>query len=260
MGVIFTAKIEGTNDEVIVKEMQFGENQNEKDFILNREVALMSNLSNEYIVKFHGYTVKEGCVRIVLEYLKGGSVENAYQKGELSLKQKVRILLHTAKGLEYLHEKGIIHRDIKPENILLDKEPNDLEFIAKIADFGVSREIAQPTSITGVAGTCAYKAPEHFKDDLCTNKIDIFAFAVYMHEVLSGQKPYSHNKTKNFNQAQLKRKICGKDQLRPDTHVPLDINNEDLVNLCKKNWDADPEKRMTAKEIVENLEKVYGGL
>lgn len=42
----------------------------------------------------------------------------------------VRYIFEIAKGLEYLHQKGIIHRDIKPENIIL---VNDM---CKIGDFG----------------------------------------------------------------------------------------------------------------------------
>lgn len=255
-GKLFTSKIEGTGEEVIVKVITFGEDENKKDFILQREVALISNLSNENIVKFYGYSIKDGSVRLVLENLKGGDVLNAYTKYELTLKQKIRILLHTAKGLEYLHEKGVTHRDIKPNNILLDREPKDLEFTAKIVDFGVSREIVNSTAITGIAGTCAYKSPEHILDKKCDNKIDIYSFAVFTHELLMNQAPYSDSKTKKLNQTNLGSQVSKKG-LRPDKYVPFKDVDESIIEITKRNWDDNPEKRMTAKEIVENLQKIY---
>ena len=46
-----------------------------------------------------------------------------------------------ADGLEYLSSRSFIHRDIAARNILLSSEHR-----AKIADFGMSREAAVPTS------------------------------------------------------------------------------------------------------------------
>jgi serine/threonine protein kinase len=68
--------------------------------------------------------------------------------------RRLRVALGAARGLAYLHEFAnppIIHRDIKSNNILLDESLN-----AKVADFGISKPIAESESshvITQVKGT-----------------------------------------------------------------------------------------------------------
>lgn len=50
---------------------------------------------------------------------------------------RVRFALDTAKGVNYLHEKGTIHRDIKADNCFIG---TDLR--VKLADFGTGRIVA----------------------------------------------------------------------------------------------------------------------
>lgn len=58
-------------------------------------------------------------------------------KEPLSFAMRLKVALGSAKGILYLHTEAdppIFHRDIKASNILLDSK-----FIAKVADFGLSR-------------------------------------------------------------------------------------------------------------------------
>ena len=60
---------------------------------------------------------------------------------------RLRIALETSRGILYLHTEAdppIFHRDIKASNILLDSK-----FIAKVADFGLSR-LAPVENIEGI--------------------------------------------------------------------------------------------------------------
>merc|ERR1739838_745037 len=77
------------------------------------------------------------------------------------------VLYGVLKGLNHLHQQGIIHRDIKPQNILL-KKPNAessriQEMVIKLADYNICQSVPlEDTSatLTNGMGSQGYRAPE----------------------------------------------------------------------------------------------------
>ena len=77
---------------------------------------------------------------------------------EFGIEKKINYLIQIAKGMKYLHHKGIIFRDLKPDNVLIGMHDT-----LKITDFGVSKTINSEqnnVNMTANAGTSLYMAPE----------------------------------------------------------------------------------------------------
>ena len=98
------------------------------------------------------------------------------------------------KGLSQIHKQNYIHRDLKPENILI-AEQGDGEFVAKIADFGLTAEVPSNVSngkdkINSVTGTILYMAPEQATGQRYGKRVDMWALGVIVYEMLTGKHPF----------------------------------------------------------------------
>ncbi|KAG0318869.1 hypothetical protein BGZ99_005385 [Dissophora globulifera] len=145
-----------------------------------REVAIIKQLHNRYIVQFH--QVHQDM--LMMEYLEGGSLLDAILGGSIAdWETKTRIAKQASLGLAYLHSLDIIHCDIKSANIVLTKHMD-----AKICDFGRARTVGQ----TGGGGTLPWMAPELFLDPPeYSLKSDVYALGMVMWEMASGcTQPY----------------------------------------------------------------------
>jgi interleukin-1 receptor-associated kinase 1 len=110
---------------------------------------------------------------------------------ELTWDRRFRIICGVASALDYLHHgssKRILHRDVKAGNVMLDAEYN-----ARLGDFGLARAIqlegVTHHSTQAVAGTRGYMAHESFFTGRASLDTDVYAFGVFVMEVITGKSP-----------------------------------------------------------------------
>ncbi|KAK4788403.1 hypothetical protein SAY86_019722 [Trapa natans] len=119
---------------------------------LEREIAMLSKLEHENIVRYIGTDKDESNLYIFLERIAMGSLEKIYQKYPLHDSQVSAYTRQILHGLKYLHNMDVIHRDIKCANILVDANGS-----AKLADFGLAKTIKD---VNSCQGTAYWMAPE----------------------------------------------------------------------------------------------------
>ncbi|CAN6193261.1 unnamed protein product [Urochloa humidicola] len=130
---------------------------------------------------------------LVFHFSRRGSVAaNLHDEESAAMEWAARrgIAVGTARGLEYLHkgcQRRIIHRDIKASNVLLT---DDLQ--PQISDFGLAKWLPSEwthRAIAPIEGTFGCLAPEYYTHGIVDEKTDVFAFGVFLLELLTGRKP-----------------------------------------------------------------------
>ncbi|RBA20784.1 serine/threonine protein kinase [Fusarium proliferatum] len=118
------------------------------------------NIVDLLAVMYHDTGHQEGITvvpALVLEYADYGSLKSYQEAGYAqSLHEKLNIAIDTARGLEGLHEAGIVHGDVKPSNLLVFKHPTR-KTLVKGSDFGFAMPM-QGGQLIG--STEVYRAPE----------------------------------------------------------------------------------------------------
>ncbi|XP_053477915.1 dual specificity testis-specific protein kinase 2 [Ictalurus furcatus] len=215
-----------------------------------REVQLMNRLCHPNILRFVGVCVHEGQLHALTEYINGGNLEQLLDSDiYLSWAVRIGLSLDIARGLQYLHSKGIFHRDLTSKNCLVRCENG--VFTAVVGDFGLAEKIPdysdgvdkQPLA---VVGSPYWMAPEVLRGELYDEKVDVFAYGIILCEIIARIEadPDVLPRTEDFGlDVETFEQMVGD---CPPAFLSLAVN---CCNMCA-------ERRPSFSDIVVTLERM----
>lgn len=207
-----------------------------------REIEILKQIKHVNIIQIFDYGESNGTPYLILEYLEGKTFDEVYPN--LTILQKIDVIIEVSNALNYLHNKGIIHRDIKPENILVDK---DLKKV-KLTDMGISKIVYwRPITHDGqILGTPAYMAPELFEGVTSDPRIDIYSLGIMMYEIFTHRLPFDGTPSEIIIK-HIKETPTLPTLLNPD--IPTQL--EKIIMKC---IEKNPERRYkSVSKIIEDL-------
>lgn len=185
--IVRSATNKDTGQIVAIKILDKYEEDDEQTAKFKQEIAIISSLHHENIVKFHELDEDDENFYVVMELVGGGELfDFIINNGALPEADAAKVTAQVLKAVEYMHSVGTAHRDLKPENLLFSSVE---EKVIKIADFGESKSFKEGTLST-YCGTPDYMAPEIIRGDNYGPEVDVWAVGVITYVMLAGFPPF----------------------------------------------------------------------
>lgn len=197
---------------------------------------------------------EEGRPYISMQLVEGEPLDKA--AADLSIEEKIHLMVTVADAVQAAHAVGLIHRDLKPSNILVERDGHG-QLRPYVLDFGIAREFQTAgLTVTGqVVGTPAYMSPEQARGEVRTldRRSDVFSLGVILFELLAGRSPYSSDSGVEQLIAVLQTDPPPLRRVAP--FVPRDL--ETIVATC---LEKDPDQRYpSAREFANDLTRYLNG-
>src|SRR5437763_9447200 len=192
MGEVYLAQDTQLNRRVAIKFPTVKSDEHHAHARFLREARAVSTLSHPHIATIYDYgETPDGKPFIIMEVIKGESLNDLLHTSVLSLARAVEIIADVADALAEAHHHGIIHRDIKPSNVMINERGD-----VKVLDFGLAKQVdeAKVSSVDHdaetvlethtqsgvVVGTPLYLSPEQATSVPVDQRSDIFALGALL--------------------------------------------------------------------------------
>ncbi|HEV2382795.1 MAG TPA: protein kinase [Terriglobia bacterium] len=193
MGTVYRAvRVDDFEQQVAVKLVKRGL---DSEFVLARfrnERQILARLDHPNIGRLlDGASTEDGLPYFVMEYVRGGTLDQYCDSRRLSITKRLRLFLAVCSAVQYAHRNLIVHRDLKPSNILVTDDGTP-----KLLDFGIAKILnpdsaAEGRTLTGVKLlTPEYASPEQLLGEPITTASDVYSLGVVLYELLTGHRPY----------------------------------------------------------------------
>jgi eukaryotic-like serine/threonine-protein kinase len=114
---------------------------------------------------------------IAMDLVSGPNLAQLMERGPIAPRGALRIAADLLRGLDHLHESGIVHCDVSPTNVLIGPQR------VQLTDFGVTNPVGEPQP--QVRGTVPYMSPEQARGLAVDGRSDLFAVGAIVWEMFA---------------------------------------------------------------------------
>jgi hypothetical protein len=150
------------------------------------EVRLALRVTHPNVCRVFDIAQADGRHFLSMEYVDGEDLASLLRRiGRLPEDKAIQIARQLCAGLAAAHDEGVLHRDLKPANVMIDGRGR-----AKITDFGLAGATAGIRGLEARAGTPQYMAPEQVAGGELSERTDVYALGLVLHELFTGKRPF----------------------------------------------------------------------
>jgi len=236
-----------------------------------REVQLSCALDHPRLVKVLGYATSTDMAGgnqldilwLVQELCDLGTCTSCSERGFLRVERQLtsppnmiavlRTLHDIADAMAFVHSRGIVHGDLTGRNVLLStSECNELGFIAKVGDFGLSQYTCGRAFATKVLGTITHMPPEllRVQNQVLVPEGDVWAFGIIAWEAIHGKCCYRGKSAPQIVIAVVRNRPLEWAATAPD----------DFVSLMKQCLAYEYAERLSFSNVAAHLQRLERGL
>ncbi|MFE3447894.1 serine/threonine-protein kinase [Nonomuraea sp. NPDC059194] len=191
MGIVWRAHDELLDREVAVKEVRYAAVLGDEVQLLNRrtmrEARAAARFTHPNVIVVHDVIEEDDRPWIVMQLVPSRSLGQVIKaEGPLRPRKVAEIGLAVLEALKGAHDAGVLHRDVKPENVLLAEDGRVV-----LTDFGIATlETETALTMTGLAGTPAFIAPERLKGLPARRESDLWSLGATLYTAVEGKAPH----------------------------------------------------------------------
>jgi serine/threonine protein kinase len=245
-GIVFSGYKLDTEQRVAIKVLYRRSGFDKESQRVWRELEAGARFAHAPVPRLHGHHSFLGGICLIFDFIDGLDICTYANDHNLSLEERVELLIEACRVVQQVHSKAILHRDLKPQHILVDEQGKvwiiDLGLAAILDDDPTQTITAEGRPI----GTLHFMSPEQAQGqrERISTQSDVYGLGAVGYMLLAGEPPHAATSTGPESWYRI-----ANDTARDPRSIQPRMSKA-LASILQKACARDPEARYASAEAL----------